>query len=103
MKPHVLFDVLQLVAFLQILFGAVNAGGQIAEQLGRNVSRIDGVNFEDLAKFVQVANLLRGELANVGTAPGFDCDETFRFQPIECLADGRLADAELRGKRCSGR
>ena len=102
MKPHVLFDVLQLVAFLQEFLGAVDAGGQVAEQFGRDVGGFDGVDFEDLAEFVQVAYLLGGELPDVGAAPRFDTDETFCFQPIQRLAHGRLADSKLRRKRLLG-
>ena len=102
MKPHILFDVLQLVSFFEKFLCAVDAGGKIAEELWRDIGGIDGVDFENLAKFVQVAYLLCGELANVGSAPWFDTDEAFCFQPIERLAHGRLADSKLRCKRFLG-
>src|ERR1700731_2851576 len=102
-KAHILFNMFQLVTVFEKFFCAVDAGREIVEQLWRDVSRIDGVDFEDLAKFVQVAYLLGGELPDVGAAPWLDTDETFRFEPIQRLAYGRLADSKLRCKRFLGK
>ncbi len=102
MKTHVLFDVLQLVSFLQEFLGAVDAGGEVAEKSWSDVGGFDGVDFKNLAEFVEVANLLCGKLPHVGAAPGFDNDEAFRVEPIQRLAYWRLADSKLRGKRFLG-
>src|SRR5260370_37147407 len=102
MKPHILFDMFQLVTVFKKFLCAVDAGREIVEQLWRDVGGVDGMDFEALAKFVQVAYLLRGELPNVSAAPWFNADETFGFQPIQRLTYGRLADSKLRCKRFLG-
>src|SRR5271169_5901412 len=102
MKPHVLFDMLQLITGLEKLLRLINAGSQIAEQLWRDRRCLDGVDLENLAKIVKVANLLLGELSHVCAAPCFYDDEALRFEPIERLADGRLTDSELCCKRLFG-
>src|SRR5271170_2753043 len=102
MKPHVLLDVLQLIASLEKLLRLVDAGSQITEELWRDRRCLDGVDFENLAELVKITNLLWGELPHIGTAPCLDNDEALRFQPIERLADGRFTDSELRCKRLFG-
>ncbi len=91
-----------LLPSLRILLGTVDAGGEIIEKFWRDVCGIDGVDFEDLAEFVEIANLFRRELADIGSAPGLDADETLCFEAVERFADRRFADAELRRERLFG-
>src|ERR1700732_4161436 len=102
MKPHVLFNVLELVSFLKIFLGAVDARGKVTEEFSRVTARLDSVNPEDLAELVEIAYLLGGELADVGSATRFDTDETFCFEPIECFAYRRFANSKLGGERFLG-
>jgi hypothetical protein len=89
---------LELIAFLQVFLRAIDAGGKVIKELGCDIGGLDGMNFEDLAEFIEVADLLGGELANVGSAPGLDTYEAFGFETIERFAYGRFADSKLRGE-----
>src|ERR1700722_11263972 len=82
-----------------MFFGAVDAGGQLSEQLGGDGSCIDGMDFKQLAKFVQVTNLFGRELPHVRAAPWFDRDEAFGLQSIQRLTHRRFADSKLGRKR----
>src|ERR1700734_2250565 len=102
MKPHVLFDVLELITCLEKFLCLVDAGSQISEQLRRDRRRFDSMDFENLAELVKIADLLCRELTHVCAAPRFDNNKTLRFQPVKRLADRRFTDSELCCKRFFG-
>lgn len=86
-EAHVLFDMFELVAILEELLGTVDAGGEVTEKFWCDVGGFDGMDFEYLAEFVEVANLFRRELADIGSAARLDADETLCFEAIEGFAD----------------
>ncbi len=101
-EAKVLFDVGEAIAADEDLFGALDAVGEVAEDVGGDVGSGDGVEFEDDAEVVEVGDLFGGKVADGGAAAGLDADETFGFETVESFADGGFADAQLVGEELFG-